>query len=86
MLKLGTSKPWQDAMEQIAGTRNMDASALVEYFKPLNDWLTEQNKDMDDVTWTEECPPGSFVSETGAATKMFSGAGLVLLVLFVISL
>ncbi|XP_071856351.1 angiotensin-converting enzyme-like [Bombus fervidus] len=44
MLELGASKPWQDAMEKITGQKNMDSAGLLEYFKPLTDWLTEENK------------------------------------------
>lgn len=44
MLQLGSSKPWQDAMEKITGTRKMDTTGLLEYFKPLTDWLIEENK------------------------------------------
>ncbi len=44
MLELGRSKPWQDALEKLAGQRQMDASALVEYFQPLIQWLDEQNR------------------------------------------
>lgn len=44
MLELGSSKPWQDAMEKISNTRQMDANGLLEYFKPLTEWLTEENK------------------------------------------
>lgn len=44
MLAMGASKPWPDALEAITGQRQMDASALVEYFGPLQAWLTEQNK------------------------------------------
>lgn len=44
MLELGFSKPWQDAMEKITGQRNMDTAGLLEYFKPLTEWLTEENK------------------------------------------
>lgn len=43
MLELGSSKPWQDAMEKITGQRHMDASGLIEYFKPLIDWLEADN-------------------------------------------
>jgi len=43
MLKLGSSRPWADAMEQITGQRVMDASALVEYFQPLYTWLEKEN-------------------------------------------
>jgi peptidyl-dipeptidase A len=44
MLALGSSKPWQDALEKLTGTRQMDASAIVEYFQPLMGWLEEQNR------------------------------------------
>jgi peptidyl-dipeptidase A len=44
MLALGRSKPWQDALEKLTGTRRMDATAIVEYFRPLMQWLDEQNR------------------------------------------
>jgi peptidyl-dipeptidase A len=44
MLEMGQSKPWQDALEKIAGTREMDASAIRDYFAPLQKWLDEQNQ------------------------------------------
>ncbi len=44
MLALGASKPWQDALEKLTGTRDMDATAIVEYFEPLMAWLEEQNR------------------------------------------
>jgi peptidyl-dipeptidase A len=44
MLAMGRSRPWQDALEELAGTRQMDASAIVEYFQPLMQWLDEQNR------------------------------------------
>jgi peptidyl-dipeptidase A len=44
MLKLGSSQPWPDTLEKLTGTRNMDASAIIDYFQPLNAWLDEQNK------------------------------------------
>jgi peptidyl-dipeptidase A len=44
MLSLGASKPWQDALEKLTGTREMDATAFVEYFQPLMGWLEEQNR------------------------------------------
>ncbi len=44
MLKLGQSEPWQDTLEKLTGTRSMDASAILEYFAPLQAWLAEQNK------------------------------------------
>ena len=44
MLELGASRPWQEALEKIAGTREMDASAIRDYFAPLEKWLNEQNR------------------------------------------
>jgi peptidyl-dipeptidase A len=44
MLKLGRSRPWADALETLTGERKMDATAIIDYYKPLTDWLTEQNK------------------------------------------
>jgi peptidyl-dipeptidase A len=44
MLKMGTSRPWQEALEALTGSRQMDASAIVDYFAPLKQWLDEQVK------------------------------------------
>jgi peptidyl-dipeptidase A len=44
MLKLGASKPWPEALKALTGSDKMDASAILEYFKPLQGWLEEQNK------------------------------------------
>ncbi len=44
MLALGQSKPWPDAMEALTGQRQMDASAIIDYFAPLNAYLKKQNE------------------------------------------
>ena len=44
MLEMGASQPWPDALEVIAGTRQMDATAILAYFAPLRTWLDEQNE------------------------------------------
>ena len=44
MLELGASKPWPEALEAMTGERQMDATAILEYFAPLHAWLKEQNK------------------------------------------
>jgi peptidyl-dipeptidase A len=41
---MGQSAPWPDAMEALTGQRNMDGSAIIDYFSPLNAWLKEQNQ------------------------------------------
>jgi peptidyl-dipeptidase A len=45
MLAKGASVPWQDALYELTGTREMDASAILDYFAPLSGWLKEQNRD-----------------------------------------
>ena len=44
MLAAGQSRPWPETLEKLTGTREMDASAILEYFTPLMTWLTEKNK------------------------------------------
>jgi len=44
MLEMGESKPWQDALFTLTGQRQMDATAIRDYFAPLQKWLDEQNK------------------------------------------
>ena len=44
MLEMGASKPWPDALEAFTGSREMSGKAMLEYFKPLMDWLKKQNK------------------------------------------
>ena len=43
-LEMGQSRPWPEAMEALTGQREMDASAIADYFAPLKQWLDEQNK------------------------------------------
>jgi len=43
MLAMGQSKPWPEALETLTGEKQMDASALADYFAPLKAWLDEQN-------------------------------------------
>jgi peptidyl-dipeptidase A len=43
-LAMGASRPWPDVLEVLTGQREMDASAIAEYFGPLKTWLDEQNK------------------------------------------
>ena len=37
------SQPWQDTLESLTGTREMDATAIIDYFAPLMEYLKEQN-------------------------------------------
>ena len=44
MLAEGASKPWPETLEKLTGSREMDATAIIDYFKPLMAWLEEQNR------------------------------------------
>ena len=44
VLSMGKSKPWPDALEAITGQRQMDATAILDYFAPLKTWLDEQTR------------------------------------------
>ena len=44
MLSKGASQPWQETLYELTGTRQMDASAILDYFAPLAAWLEEQNQ------------------------------------------
>ena len=44
MLSMGVSQPWPVAMKAITGRPEMDATAIMDYFAPLQKWLDEQNK------------------------------------------
>ena len=43
MLSKGASQPWQKTMKELTGGEKMDASAVLEYFAPLQGWLKQQN-------------------------------------------
>ncbi|CRL05281.1 CLUMA_CG018154, isoform A [Clunio marinus] len=42
-LSLGFSKHWSEALQELTGESDMSASALMEYFAPLQDFLKKQN-------------------------------------------
>ncbi len=43
-LEMGQSRPWQDALQALTGQRDLDATAILDYFAPLKRWLDEQNR------------------------------------------
>ena len=43
MLEMGQSRPWPEAMYELTGEKQMDATAMLDYFAPLKKWLDEQN-------------------------------------------
>jgi peptidyl-dipeptidase A len=42
MLSMGQSRPWPEALEALTGSKQMDATAILDYFAPLSKWLDEQ--------------------------------------------
>jgi peptidyl-dipeptidase A len=44
MLSKGASQPWQQTLKELTGSEKMDASAVLEYFSPLQAWLKQQNE------------------------------------------
>ena len=47
MMEMGQSRPWPEAMQAFTGERGNDASAVADYFAPLNEWLIRQNRGKD---------------------------------------
>jgi len=44
MMEMGASRPWPEALEALTGQRQVDATAIIDYFAPLKVWLDEQNR------------------------------------------
>jgi peptidyl-dipeptidase A len=44
MMEMGASRPWPEVLKTFTGETRTDASAVTEYFAPLNTWLTQQNR------------------------------------------
>jgi peptidyl-dipeptidase A len=44
MLAAGASQPAQVTLARMTGTDHLDAGAMLEYFRPLHEWLKKQNE------------------------------------------
>ena len=42
MLQKGSSEKWPDQLEALTGSRDMDVQPLLDYFKPLNEFLDKE--------------------------------------------
>ncbi|CAG2059052.1 unnamed protein product [Timema podura] len=53
MMSLGSSVPWQDALREATGESKMNGTHLREYFRPLEEWLRQENlRTQEFVGWT----------------------------------
>lgn len=43
-MAMGQSLPWQDAFENLTGLRDLSGSSVMNYYKPLKDWLDKENE------------------------------------------
>ena len=66
MLGKGASQPWQKTLKDMTGSEKMDASAVLEYFAPLQEWLKQQNEGQR-CGWTP--PPATAIVPPPAASK-----------------
>jgi hypothetical protein len=41
-MAMGSAKPWPEVMEVMTGKNQMDASAMLKYFAPLDKFLTDE--------------------------------------------
>lgn len=55
-LSLGSSKHWKDVLEAITGERDYDASAILEYFKPLQEVLDKTESPTESSTISTVLP------------------------------
>lgn len=55
MLSAGRSRPWQQTLYHLTGEREMTASAILEYFTPLREWLFDyRNKQGYPIGWKKK--------------------------------
>ena len=43
-MAMGQSLPWQDAFENLTGSRQLSGKSIMNYYAPLKEWLDEENK------------------------------------------
>ena len=69
MMSKGISEPWPDILSNLTDGRqnSLDPSSILEYFRPLNDWLLKQNLTVSE--W--DCD--SFVDSENSIVKSYDG-------------
>ena len=85
ILELGASRPWRDSLETLTGDRGLNADALREYFRPLEDWLADENeKNEVKVGWTVQ-DYGRFCEglSSGASSSVHLGVAFFSIMLII---
>ena len=52
-MAMGQSLHWQDAFENLTGSRQLSGKSIMNYYAPLKEWLDEENKNRT-CGWSEE--------------------------------
>ena len=52
-MEMGQSLPWQEAFENLTGSRQLSGKSIMNYYAPLKEWLDEENKNRT-CGWSEE--------------------------------
>ena len=52
-MAMGQSLPWQEAFENLTGSRQLSGKSIMNYYAPLKEWLDEENKNRT-CGWSEE--------------------------------
>ncbi|XP_028721157.1 angiotensin-converting enzyme-like protein Ace3 [Peromyscus leucopus] len=76
VLKLGSSRPWQEVLMEMTGEPSISTEAMLSYFKPLLTWLVNENVQQGDILgWPDfSC---SFEEKTTSRKASFLGMQLV---------
>lgn len=72
-LEIGTSQTWQAVLQVMTGSSDIDGSALIDYFRPLQEYLDEEN-----ARFTVESNDGDSIAIILGAVK--GGALLIALI------
>lgn len=43
IMEKGASQPWQEILQEVIGEGRLDGTALREFFRPLEEWLRQEN-------------------------------------------
>uniref|UniRef100_A0A7I4Z5D3 Angiotensin-converting enzyme n=1 Tax=Haemonchus contortus TaxID=6289 RepID=A0A7I4Z5D3_HAECO len=78
VMKKGSSITWLQALEQLTGSAQLDASPLLEYYEPLADWLRNTNEiDQTVLGWDGDGTPFSADEIPKPRAGMDSGSGIL---------